>query len=98
MQAPDSLHIRASEGDELAAAELLGSGADVNAVDGQGCTALHWAADRGRLGMIRLLLRCGADVGVTDADGQTPLHYALMCDQQEVDALSHILGCCARKI
>ena len=90
MQAPDSLHIRASEGNELAAAELLGNGADVNVVDGQGCTALHWAADRGRLGMIRMLLQYGADVGATNADGQTPLHYAVICDQQEVIALRKI--------
>ncbi|CAI5994742.1 unnamed protein product [Closterium sp. NIES-64] len=44
--------------------------------DDEGRTALHWAADRGKLAMTRCLLAQGADVNQTDDEGQTPLHYA----------------------
>lgn len=47
MQASDSLHIRASEGDVAGVQQLLKSGIAVDQRDNQGCTALHWAADRG---------------------------------------------------
>lgn len=47
MQASDSLHIRASEGDVAGVRKLLTSGVAVDQRDDQGCTALHWAADRG---------------------------------------------------
>lgn len=47
MQASDSLHIRASEGDLAGVQKLLKSGTAVDQRDDQGCTALHWAADRG---------------------------------------------------
>ena len=47
MQASDSLHIRASEGDVAGVQKLLKSGIAVDQRDDQGCTALHWAADRG---------------------------------------------------
>ena len=39
----------ASEGDAAAVASCLDGGAAVDARDGEGCTALHWAADRGHL-------------------------------------------------
>lgn len=36
---------------------------------------MHWAADRGHEGMIRLLAKYGAKLDVRDEDGQTPLFY-----------------------
>lgn len=48
MQSTDSLHIKASEGDVAGVEQMLGTGVIVDQTDGQGCTALHWAADRGR--------------------------------------------------
>ena len=41
----------------------------------QQLTLLHWAADRGHEGMIRLLVKYGAKLNVQDEDGQTPLFY-----------------------
>lgn len=53
--------------------------------DSQGCTALHWAADAGRLDVARCLLEeCGADVDALDEEGQAPLHYAALCDHRAV--------------
>ena len=47
VQSEDSLHIKASQGDLAGVKQLLDTGIDVNQTDEQGCTALHWAADRG---------------------------------------------------
>jgi uncharacterized protein len=54
---------------------LVAGGADVNAVDGSGRTALMVAAD-GSPRCVRALLEAGARVNVADVDGQTPLHWA----------------------
>ncbi|CAI5531234.1 unnamed protein product [Closterium sp. Naga37s-1] len=52
--------------------------------DDEGRTALHWAADRGKLAMTRCLLAQGADVNQTDDEGQTPLHYATVCEHESI--------------
>ena len=46
-----------------------------------GITALHIAAKRKNLGLVRLLLREGADVNAQDDDGDSPLHGALAIEQ-----------------
>ncbi|MBU01097.1 MAG: hypothetical protein CME14_07510, partial [Gemmatimonadetes bacterium] len=38
---------------------LLRQGADVNAAQGDGMTALHWAAERAQLEMVEVLLYAG---------------------------------------
>lgn len=61
--------------DEVVA--LLEGGADVNAPQGDGMTALHWAAELGDGAMTDLLLGAGADVAaVTRLGDYTPLHLA----------------------
>ena len=56
---------------------LLKQGADVNAAQGDGTTALHWAAIRNNLEIGRLLLRSGANVNAaTRIGGLTPLFLA----------------------
>ena len=47
---------------------------DVNAADGDGQTAAHVAAARGRLETLRRLRRLGANLDARDVDGRTPLH------------------------
>lgn len=49
MQPLGSLHLLASEDDVPALKFLLENGADVDQRDEEGCTALHWAADRGSM-------------------------------------------------
>lgn len=46
-QPEGSLHIRASVDDAAGVEQMLKTGAQVDQRDDQGCTPLHWAADRG---------------------------------------------------
>ncbi len=56
---------------------LLKQGADVNAAQGDGMTALHWAASHGDLDEARMLISAGARVDVVTRNGNyTPLHLA----------------------
>lgn len=54
----------------------LRPGADVNAPQGDGATALHWAAHRGDVAAADLLIRAGANVNATNDLGATPLWLA----------------------
>ena len=55
---------------------LLENGADVNATNFNGRTALHYFAEQGHADIVTALLENGADVNVTDDFGQTALHLA----------------------
>jgi len=61
-------------GNAVSARRLLDLGADPNARNDAGATALTWAVDD--LEMTRLLLERGADPNVRSADGRTPLLLA----------------------
>jgi len=62
---------------------LLGCGADCDARDGVGRTALHRARDARSAAA---LCACGADVDVVNDDGYTPLHIAAMEGKPEIVA------------
>jgi uncharacterized protein len=62
--------------DKAAARALLKAHADVNAAQGDGATALHWAAHWGDLETADLLLRAGANVNAANDFGVTPLSLA----------------------
>jgi ankyrin repeat protein len=67
----------ARRGDHEAVRSLLHEGADVNAPQGDGMTALHWAAERGDVEMTKVLMLAGASVrSVTRIGSYTPLHLA----------------------
>jgi ankyrin repeat protein len=55
---------------------LLDARADVNAVQSDGTTALHWAVERDAIEIARLLIRAGANVKATNRYGATPLWLA----------------------
>src|SRR5262245_35545759 len=52
---------------------LIGQGADVNAPQADGATALHWAVHRNNLEAADLLVRSGAHVDAANELGATPL-------------------------
>jgi uncharacterized protein len=63
-------------GDGIAVESLLQQGVDVNARQGDGATALHWAAHQDDRAMVERLLRAGADVKAANDLGVTPLLLA----------------------
>src|SRR5262245_19478674 len=74
---PSDVADAAMAGDRAKVESLLKAGADVNAAQGDGMTALHWAAERSHAGMVGMLLRAGADVAAVTRTGEyTPLHLA----------------------
>ena len=67
----------AMQQDVAAVRALLQQGADVNGAQGDGMTALHWAAERGDQELAALLLSAGANPGAATRIGRhTPLHVA----------------------
>ena len=92
------LPLNAQEIDDLPAAaragnieliiQLVGSGFDVNAAQGDGATALHWASHRNDLELVNLLIGYGAEVDVSNDLGATPLWLATLNGSARVtDAL-----------
>ena len=75
----------AKRGDlETLKAELR-SGADVNAAQGDGFTALHWAAKTGNREVAEVLIAAGADIRATTRLGShMPLHVAAAAGQADV--------------
>jgi ankyrin repeat protein len=74
---PSDVADAAMLGDRVKVEALLKSGADVNAAQGDGMTALHWAAERADAQMANMLIRAGANVGAVTRIGEyTPLHLA----------------------
>lgn len=76
---PDELEVPRSE---IVAAQscrwLLRSGADIEARDPQGWTALHWAAQAARPMSVAALIEAGATIDPLDHRGRTPLMLALL--------------------
>jgi ankyrin repeat protein len=67
----------AMNGDKAAVKALLKSAADVNAAQGDGMTALHWAAMSGDAELAQMLVFAGANVRATTRLGNyTPLFLA----------------------
>ena len=71
--AAQELVVAAREGDWERLQSLLTSGAEVNAKDEEGSTALMFAALRGDAKMVQALLTAGADPNLKDANGETAL-------------------------
>jgi ankyrin repeat protein len=78
-------------GDVETVRSLLAGGADANAARGDGVTALHLAAERGRLDIAKLLIGAGASAGAeTRIGAYTPLHVA--AEGGHVDLVEALLG------
>ncbi len=66
----------AARGDTVSIERLLKGGADVNAQQADGATALQWAAYRGDAKLVERLLKAGAKPGLSNRNGATPLWLA----------------------
>jgi ankyrin repeat protein len=69
---------------------LLEQRADVNAPQGDGATALHWAAHVDDLVIADLLIRAGARPGAANDVGATPLHLA--CTNRSAPMVERLLA------
>ena len=80
----------AMRGDKETLRALLKQGADVNQPQGDGMTALHWAATGGSMDLVEALLYAGANVrATTRLGGYAPLHVASQAGHAPViDALT----------
>ncbi len=78
------LHMSAEKGHEKCIRVLLDSGADIDAVNGTGLTALHLAARNGHIDVMKTLLKHDAYVDATDESGWTALHHAANNDCEAV--------------
>jgi len=63
---------------------------DVNATQGDGATALHWAVHRDDLAIADLLLRAGARATSANDTGATPLHLA--CTNRSAPMVERLLA------
>ena len=63
---------------------MVQRGADVNAQDDRGQTAVHDAAASGFVQMVATLVPLGADVNMQTVDGWRPLHFAAHNGKSEV--------------
>lgn len=75
-QARPPLSEAAKNADRQAVQRLLEQGANVNSTEGDGSTALHWAAYRDNVEIANLLLKAGAKVNAANDLGATPLWAA----------------------
>lgn len=73
-----------SNGDTVRVATFLDAGADINALDGYGQTALMNAAHKGHTEIVRLLAKRGANLNHTAKFGLSALMLAVIADHPEV--------------
>ncbi|MBP9899979.1 MAG: ankyrin repeat domain-containing protein [Verrucomicrobiota bacterium] len=73
-----------SSGDAVRVASMLDAGADINALDGHGQTALMNAAHKGHAEVVRLLSKRGANLDHTAKFGLSALMLAVIADHPEV--------------
>ena len=81
----------ALHGHLAAATWLLDNGAEVNALNADGSTALHSAAFMGRAEIVRLMLEHGADPHAKHPNGALPLHSSL-ADAGTTEYYAGLLG------
>ena len=62
---------------------LLDKGADVNAKNDYGYTALIWASSNRQTEIVAMLLEKGADVNATDDYGDTALMKVINCNEED---------------
>ncbi|MGW3121624.1 ankyrin repeat domain-containing protein [Streptomyces sp. NPDC001107] len=87
-----AVHYAAGGGDVDGLRALLAEGADPGAVDAEGWTPLHLAAQAQAPAAVEVLLAAGAAVDVVDRHGNTPLWRAVFCSRGEGGTIRLLLG------
>lgn len=77
----------AKEGILVDVKSLIEQGANVNATDNEGKSALYWASEQGHFEIVKLLIKNKANINIATANGYTPLHLAMMREHYEIAAL-----------
>ena len=97
---PDStIVIAAMQRDAAGVRALIAGGADVNAADGDGTTALHWAAYHGDTQLVTALVAAGARVGAATRIGaMSPLYMAARSGHVEAMGVLLAAGASAREV
>jgi len=80
--------VRARNADRVRA--LLSERVNVNATQGDGATALHWAVHVDDVSLVDMLIRAGAQADVADDTGATPLYLA--CTNRNAETVSKLLA------
>ena len=89
----------AQNGDRKAVRALLKKGVDVNEAQGDGSTALHWAAIKGDAEIAQILIYAGANVRATTRIGAyTPLYLAAKGGHSDVVAALLAAGADAKAV
>ncbi|MBN9258886.1 MULTISPECIES: ankyrin repeat domain-containing protein [unclassified Mesorhizobium] len=78
--------------ERVKAQRLLESGADPNAVDKAGWSALHFAAQNCDAELVQLLVRAGAALETQDGNGNSPLWRAVMSYRGGAEAITPLLN------
>jgi len=87
--APDYYYETIPEDSYIKTAEtLINAGANIGAANKDGNTALHYASQKGNLGVAKLLLEKGADVKVVNNEGKTPLQ---IITEKEIPTTEHLI-------
>lgn len=74
----------AFHGDIKNVRKCIKNNADLNLLDEEGYSALHWAIQEGYQEIVRLLIESGADLEKKNIEGFSPLHIALLDNQTDI--------------
>ncbi len=86
------LHKAALESDYELGLKLISLNVELNQLDLDGHTALHWAVFRGDVEFVKILLQAGANPNVFSTDGVTPKWRARDFGLVEIDELLQVFG------
>lgn len=79
-----SLSRAAKKGDLAKVEQLIAEGADLDATDSRGNSAIYQAAAKGHADVVEALAQAGADIEIDNSFGSTPLHVASRYGHVEV--------------
>lgn len=89
-----TLHLAAYHGYTWAVRTQLALGADPNAQDGAGDSAMHVAAGQGYVGPVRHLVAYGGQVALVNHMRRTPLHIAAAAGYESVCVVGRVISIC----